>query len=93
MRRQIPRTSLTARKTRKKPRKKINSIAMAIKLSEEESNPGARPPPNEDRPSARRKIASKLARVAVVTGDAFDSERDVVTEGSGRGMWVARNIW
>lgn len=70
----------------------MSSMAIANRLSEDDSGDEPILPPNGDPPNARRSIASKLARAAVVTGDTSDSERDVVAEGSGKGTWVARNI-
>lgn len=54
------------------------------------------PPPKEERPIARRKIWSMWARAAVVAGEVVEEDsvvREVASEGKGRGMWVARNMW
>lgn len=50
--------------------------------------------PKADRPRARRIMLSKCSRAAVVAGDA-DSERsesDVVADGRGGVIFVARNM-
>ena len=62
-----------------------------------ESEEREEPAPKAERPRARRKIWSMCWSAAVVTGDVADegsssTERDVAGEGSGMGIWVARNM-
>ena len=54
-------------------------------------------PPKVVRPRARRTIWSMFCSAAVVVGlevvGAESREREVAGEGTGRGTWVARNMW
>lgn len=100
----MPKTSLNANNTRNKREKNVSMVKKAIRSSlvhqvegnndDWEDPPG---PPKVDRPSARRTIWSMCCRAAVVAGlelvGADSREREVAGEGTGRGTWVARNIW
>lgn len=49
--------------------------------------------PKAERPSARRIRLSKCSRAAVVAGEADSTDNEVVTEGTGAVILVARNMW
>ena len=102
----MPRTSFAARRTRKKTPKTRSTVpkAMTSSILHHSQVPAVMaspvleaPAPKVERPSARRKMVSMCCRAAVVAGEedgaSLSREMEVEGDGSGMGMWVARNMW
>lgn len=88
-----------ARRTRNAQRKKINVVRKAIissvPIMYQLLDTVSTPLPKVDRPRARRMMASKCSRAAVVTGEAVASDsrvNSVAVEGIGVGRCVVRNM-